>query len=168
MQKHVCRDTRGTKVALKVEFADVTTIASLFGPLLSLRREDLLSTWDLLKYRRRGERTARTVQRNHWKRSRFEHSANEPDKADLVSGTQAIRKQLHTVGQSVWVVSDALLSDVGEAEHGFVDVSHVGHEEAEHLALYAHQVLPSAIVAGAADRVRKQVEMVLLDDPTKA
>jgi hypothetical protein len=44
MQKHVCRDTRGTKVALKVEFADVTTIASLFGPLLSLRREDLLST----------------------------------------------------------------------------------------------------------------------------
>ncbi len=66
------------------------------------------------------------------------------------------------------MVSDALLSDVGEAEHGFVDVSHVGHEEAEHLALYAHQVLPSAIVAGAADRVRKQVEMVLLDDPTKA
>ena len=41
------------------------------------------------------------------------------------------------------------------------------HQKAEHLALDAHQVLPSAMVSGAADQIWKQVRVVLAGGSVK-
>ena len=42
------------------------------------------------------------------------------------------------------------------------------HQEAEHLALDAHQVLASSVIPGTANQVWKQVKIVLLDHPMEA